>query len=262
MYALAQFAFLDFQPEQAVLQCDEPQNLELGSSNNQAEDEPSIDEISSEKQMSDEINEINEDDLQFESAITSEEKFDNSSKDVHTESSISIKVDETDSKVSDDEFGDFENHFVENVDRTNIKDEDEEEEFGDFAESVPLGNQENIIEEEIDEFGDFETVNTFAELRVEEQLKPTVKVDVENALIESESILKEIFPVSQENSDNFTFFDETKGNVIFDELKDVTESKALIYQWSKSNSQKMFLKALNIDTRNIVRFDNIEKIYF
>ncbi|XP_044265594.1 uncharacterized protein LOC123011934 [Tribolium madens] len=175
-------------------------------------------EIKSDDNFSEEINDKGENDL--------------------SESSVSLKISETEQKSTEDDFGDFENHF------SNDK-EALDDDFDDFVEPPQqgTGNDEDFGDFESSEFGDFS----------HNCEKPAfLEIDVKNAFEKCEAILKEIFPNVEQESDDYMTADYTTENRIFDELKDVTETNALIYQWSKSNSQKMFLKSLNIDTRNIL----------
>jgi hypothetical protein len=177
------------------------------------------------------------------------DKFDSSSKEINydnlSESSVSLKVCETDPKFSDDEFGDFENHFGAEFEDKQAS----EDEFADFTNS--FAPKEDAEDQEDDDFGDFESPE-FGDFSQTCGHPDYMDINVKNAADKSGTILKEMFPGVEEEMDEFEYIDDTKANKIFDELKDITETNALIYQWSKSNSQKMFLKALNIDTRNIL----------
>lgn len=166
-----------------------------------------------------------------------------------SESSVSLKVSETEQKSTEDDFGDFENHF----------NHEKDDEFDDFVETHFNNEKEDEFDEFIeasqndaeDDFGDFES-SDFGEFSQSCEKPTFLEIDSKNSLEKSEIILKEIFPVIEEEILDFIPIDYTTENRIFEELKDVAETNALIYQWAKSNSQKMFLKSLNIDTRNIV----------
>ncbi|XP_063932663.1 aftiphilin isoform X2 [Zophobas morio] len=213
-----------------------------------SDDLSDMNEHSEIKSENDGIEEIN---FEITSKDEGESKVDDSSKEENydnlSESSVSLKVCETDPKLSEDEFGDFENHFATEVDDIHKTSEDE---FDDFVDPCPP--MQDVEERIDDDFGDFES-SEFADFSSQACEKPTfLEIDEKNAVDKSETILKDIFPSVDSEMKEFEFADETKGITVFDELKDVTETNALIYQWSKSNSQKMFFKALNIDTRNIL----------
>ncbi|KAK5649098.1 hypothetical protein RI129_003990 [Pyrocoelia pectoralis] len=96
-----------------------------------------------------------------------------------------------------------------------------------------------IDEENDDEFGDFNdySVQSCCNIDLPPDLDDTVKV---------------MFPIFENLTEDFVQEDFTSTNVIFVQLKDITDTPALLYQWSKSNSQSCLLQALNIDTRNIL----------
>lgn len=184
---------------------------------------------------------------------------------------------------SDDDFGDFastelQNH--KNIDETvanddfcnfastdfkseNVKGppETDEDHFGDFASTDNLGdnennfgkfNTENLWEtvqqstqnEDDDEFGDFDDFTTASTAAV-------ILMNSDDVYTKSKSILELMFQPLDIVTDDFNCCD-FKLNSIFNEIKDVTDTNALTYQWAKSSTQKGLLKALKIDTRNIL----------
>lgn len=125
--------------------------------------------------------------------------------------------------------------------------DDFDDDFGEFTST----NVEEIRQEpEFDDFGDF---SEFSKSESENEQPITLVLNKENAASNTAAILTEIFPEINENTTEFRENEVEKNDKIFNELKDVTETNALLYQWSKSSSQNLLLKALNIDTRNIVR---------
>nr|XP_015837511.1 PREDICTED: uncharacterized protein LOC103313637 isoform X2 [Tribolium castaneum] len=215
----------------ADLQCTLPNETQVENGVNSLSNDENLFEAFSEK--TNDISESNE--IKSEDYF-SEEINDKCENDL-SESSVSLKVSESEQKSTEDDFGDFENHF------SNDK-EASDDEFDDFVEP-PQQSKED------DDFGDFES-SEFGDFSQSCEKSTLPEIDVKNALEKSEAILKEFFPDIEQDSDDCVAADYTTENRIFDELKDVTETNALVYQWSKSNSQKMFLKSLNIDTRNIL----------
>lgn len=105
-------------------------------------------------------------------------------------------------------------------------------------------NQYAIAQDDIedDDFGDFNNYSLDS---------PNLQIDIHGPE-KAESIVMLMFPKIEQQAEeyheeNFIFNDS-----IFCQLKDVTDTLALSYQWSKSNSQNFLLQALNIDTRNIL----------
>lgn len=103
-----------------------------------------------------------------------------------------------------------------------------------------LNVEPEILQDEFDEeFGDFNdySVQSSCSVDLPSNLDDTVKV---------------MFPTLENITEEFIDEDFTSANVIFVQLKDITDTHALSYQWSKSSSQGCLLHALNIDTRNIL----------
>ncbi|KAB0804008.1 hypothetical protein PPYR_00978 [Photinus pyralis] len=103
-----------------------------------------------------------------------------------------------------------------------------------------LNVEPEIPEDKVDEeFGDFNDYSVQSSCSVDwpSNLDDTVKV---------------MFPTLENITEEFVDEDITSANVIFVQLKDITDTPALSYQWSKSSSQSCLLQALNIDTRNIL----------
>ncbi|CAH0550027.1 unnamed protein product [Brassicogethes aeneus] len=170
---------------------------------------------------------------------------------------------ENETEENEDEFGDFECNFKNeepqsqktyddfgNFEAPKItEEEDFDDDFGDFATASTSKKEET-------EFGDFpnENFGNFANFEETDFSSVTMlTLERENVLEKCELILKEMFPDFEKNPDTDLLIDEiTKDDAVFEEIKDLTETNALEYQWSKSTSQKVLLKSLNIDTRNIL----------
>lgn len=171
---------------------------------------------------------------------TSEEKIFDESASV----SLPISKEENDTdndsslcdKQNNDEFGDFEAHFTDEPHKTSDLNDDSDD-FGDFESSDFTKNVQN------DDFADFSSHTD----------QKTELLNIKDVFNRTETILKEMFPPITNHNEEFDHVtDFITTNSVFTELKDVTETKALNYQWSKSSSQKVLLKALGIDLRNIV----------
>lgn len=81
-----------------------------------------------------------------------------------------------------------------------------------------------------------------------------VPVDLKGETEKIEDIVVCMFPKMKGVIGDSCSLDFLKGNFIFEQMQDITETNAVSFVWSKSSSQKTLLKALNIDTRNIVSF--------
>ncbi|KAJ8924099.1 hypothetical protein NQ315_006881 [Exocentrus adspersus] len=128
-----------------------------------------------------------------------------------------------------------------------------DDDFDDFCEFTST-NLEDMHQEEMqassttsgDDFGNFANFSQAVE-------EPTfLLLNDKEALEKCASVLKEIFPSLDNVEEDFEFIDTESNDFIFNELKDITETNALTYQWSKSASQNTLLKALSIDARNIL----------
>lgn len=142
------------------------------------------------------------------------------------------------------------------VETTNDDDyTDQFDDFGDFV-STSIELTDNIKREEVeslaqddlednsdDDFGDFQDISTAP---IAEFSLPS------NPLEKAQELFEETFPKIKNEIPDYEYVPLGKDNHIFNILKDITDTPALTYQWPKSSSQKLLLKALNIDERNIV----------
>lgn len=129
------------------------------------------------------------------------------------------KLDETDANINDD-FGDF-------VSTSST--------VGEHAVSS------TIISSSDNDFSDFQ----------ETSLSEMISIP-SNPLEKAQQLFQDTFPRVENNYADYIYEVLEKDDQIFDLLKDVTDTPGLTYQWPKSSSQKLLLKALNIDERNIV----------
>ncbi|XP_018578456.1 uncharacterized protein LOC108916643 [Anoplophora glabripennis] len=128
----------------------------------------------------------------------------------------------------------------------------DEDDFDDFCEFTSNTFEQDSKQDKLQlspEQSDFGNFANFAEV-VEEPV--FLLLNEKQALEKADSILKEIFPLSNTVEEDYQYADVESNDFIFNELKDITETNALTYLWSKSASQNMLLKALNIDARNIL----------
>lgn len=123
------------------------------------------------------------------------------------------------SKCNDDDFGDFEECPVKTGSALQIPSENEEDEFGGF--------------------GSFSAAEVSGDFGASGSEK-------------AEQIIKSAFPTVDIKTDDFVDSESTEKTPVFDLLKDIMETNALKFHWVNSSSQKLLLKALNIDMRNIV----------
>ncbi|XP_056630006.1 aftiphilin isoform X1 [Diorhabda sublineata] len=135
--------------------------------------------------------------------------------------------------------------------------DDDFEDFATFPVKIdPDPPNPNMSDDEFGEFGDF-TSSTF-----DSQNQPTpgtstqkteyTLLNKKEALIKAQEVIKDMFNPIEEVLDDFQQFDLIKDDFIFNQIQDITNTPALNYHWSKSTSQKLLLKSLNIDSRNIL----------
>lgn len=139
----------------------------------------------------------------------------------------------------------------------------EDESFGDFeAHFEPTTKQEQTFQSEDvdDDFGDFENATFASEVTpqgtknaLSDLTGSTAKENLKYSAEEVEDVIKQNFPLEEDVEDvNLEELNLVGNDVVFEKLRDITESNALKFQWGSSASQKLLLKALNIDMRNIV----------
>ena len=162
-----------------------------------------------------------------------------------------------------DGFGDFDGYIQparENDDpRDEMPDLPKEDEFGDFV--TPQHNADDLtieVDPEVpvagtDEFADFEShvvpFHAFSSVR-SDSIKSLL--GCKDIVGKVEKIIVDMYPEIDNDIGEFTYEDLIDGDVVYDQVKNIVETNALNYQWAKSSGQDRLLKALNIDTRNIV----------
>ncbi|XP_018334132.1 uncharacterized protein LOC108743169 [Agrilus planipennis] len=154
----------------------------------------------------------------------------------------------------------IEHKEIENYDRFENCDEEKENTFDDFADfndhittktsSDVLKEEQDKQDDDFDDFADFSSASNLSATTDPEVETPTFTFP---KLEEIELIIKEFFPLEQQQ-EVVGYFSECneKDDVILAQIRDVTDTKALVYKWAKSNSQSALFKALNIDMRNIL----------
>lgn len=128
------------------------------------------------------------------------------------------------------------------------------DDFGDFVSTSHMANIQDLNADNDDDFGDFQDPSTGT---IENLPLPS------NPLEKAQKLFEETFPKIENELSDCVFEELEKNSHIFEILKDVTDTPALMYEWQKSSSQKLLLKALNVDERNIVSdyFLNIKTIF-
>lgn len=151
------------------------------------------------------------------------------------------------------------------------------------------GNNDDDFDDDDDfgEFSDFQQTPavavpvqpTIATTHQELTKNPNVLLDSENIKLNSSSVLTTIFPLREDGgdgggsgncdastgyqspqiNDNDTYEKPNFINDLTTQLRNVENSNALTHQWSKSTSKTVLVKALGIDSRNIVRMNNLPK---
>lgn len=134
------------------------------------------------------------------------------------------------------------------------------ENFADFNNDENDGN-----DDEDDDFGDFNDFQQTTELP--QQYNDIVNEQIGCANIERDldNILSNMFPYESDRTDDGNSqFDniimkEMFMNELTNHLKNVENSKALTHQWAKSVAKTFLVRALGIDSRNIVRILKINQ---
>lgn len=148
-----------------------------------------------------------------------------------------------------DEFGSYQNTSISKNDFSELPNQSKE-------------NQELPQEKNSEESSDFDDFTSYSandpdsnmENKREDTLDKVLKIckTAEEALKESQIVLEKMFTVNKCTTAEYSNCDYVLNNSVFENLKDITETNALTYQWGKSMAQKNILKTLNIDIRNIV----------
>ncbi|XP_076268511.1 aftiphilin isoform X2 [Rhynchophorus ferrugineus] len=166
----------------------------------------------------------------------------------------------------EDRFGDF-GTVTENTAQEKLKASEpilneSDEEFDDFADFTSCENNivQNLpsvktvdITDNCDDFGEFASISSDKICTSNDNiLVENVLFNEKQAFEKSTVILKEMFPASETVIKDYCSQDIEVNDKIFNQIKSITETHALSFQWPKSASQNFLLKALNIDSRNIL----------
>lgn len=164
---------------------------------------------------------------------------------------------------NEDDFGDFDGYSQTAHDSDVVSDEmpdlSKEDEFGDFV--TPQHTVENLaieIDSEVpaegtDEFADFEShIVSFHPFSSDGSDSIKGLLNGKDILRKVEKVIVDMYPGIDNDIGEFKYKDLIEGNFVYDQVKNIIETNALSYQWAKSSGQDKLLKALNIDTRNIV----------
>ncbi|KAK9869130.1 hypothetical protein WA026_002885 [Henosepilachna vigintioctopunctata] len=124
------------------------------------------------------------------------------------------------------------------------------DELDDFADYTTFSKPSN--DDDFDDFSDHSAFNRQNSANCD--IPGIIKIckDPEEAFEHSQIVLKDMFEPDESGTEDYVNSDITLGNLVFESLKDITETNALMYQWEKSSAQKNILKTLNIDIRNIL----------
>lgn len=217
--------------------------------------------------------EIDDDFSEFKSSIViSDILEETSSNESENTSELQIDANFDDFMMADEDFDNFrtsvinptfEETFPESSLNSNIKIETRVDIFGAPYE-VALIRDENKTDLDDDDFGDFDDFQTHSSARRKEFEQPHQVVGDFGAFVQNfpldlkgntekiEDVVVGMFPKQENVVVDGCKLDFLEGNFIFEQMQDITETNAVSFVWSKSSSQKALLKALNIDTRNIV----------
>lgn len=132
---------------------------------------------------------------------------------------------------------------------TTFDDEDDDDDFGEFSDFQQTpAEQVGIVATSQSQLQSIVTTDT------------TVLLDYENIKLSLSSLLTTVFP-NEENCDASTDYRQGGGNYyekrhfindITAQLRNVENANALAHKWAKSTSKTVLVKALGIDSRNIV----------
>ncbi|KAL0133112.1 hypothetical protein PUN28_000705 [Cardiocondyla obscurior] len=138
----------------------------------------------------------------------------------------------------------------------------DDEDFGDFTNFSSMtvewksdDTKELKVPEDDDDFGDFSNFETSMDVVETQQfsLKDSIcRIENKNAANKIEDIITNMFPTASEhhNIELKALIDKT--DKVWQNVKSVEETNALTYQWANSSSNNVLLKALGIDSRNIL----------
>ncbi|KAH1007226.1 uncharacterized protein LOC109536244 isoform X2 [Dendroctonus ponderosae] len=180
-------------------------------------------------------------------------------------------------KYADSDFEDFQSSALENSQESNTDffanfdslpakpiETPEDDEFCDFV--TPQAGKEtgagipefanfdsfSCSTDAEDEFGDFATTTIEPESQLDGADGKILLLNETEALEKATQIVQEMFPPLEQPQPDFTFGGLEADDEIFNQIKNITDTHALSYHWTKSASQKLLLKSLNIDSRNIM----------
>lgn len=158
-------------------------------------------------------------------------------------------------------------HIIQNKQNLGNKVLDDTDDFGDFGsfEAFPTTSttKPNEIKTDDDGFDDFEDFKsaTATETKASNPnedfgnfdcFASSTKTSTITNKQDAEKIIKDVFPIIKCEFVEWKDTDSLNKGFVFKNLEEITETNAISYQWVQSASQKMLLRSLNIDTRNIV----------
>lgn len=167
--------------------------------------------------------------------------------------SAEAEIDIDNAVNEDDDFGDF-GDFTTATDKINTGNDpngDEDDDFGDFNEF-----QESSVPQTIP-LNTSTSVNSISNLIAS---APTPNIDIEFNSSKIKPLLNQMFPEVSSDIDVASPGSQSPStfiNNITTVLKDVENSKALEHQWISSVGKNVLVKALGIDSRNIVSHTHI-----
>lgn len=172
---------------------------------------------------------------------------------VKQELASNFKEDVAESESNDD-FGDFEfSSSVKVDDKINVPSTSTNDELSLKQKAV------DDDDDQFDEFGDFNDYSTQEEF-VSADIPANLKLSLTKVPANVEKIVGDAFSIAESTVPNYEYID-FMNNDVFRQVQDIENTNALSYQWANSESQKMLLQALNIDSRNIVSFIHILILY-
>ncbi|KAF5292934.1 hypothetical protein FQA39_LY13814 [Lamprigera yunnana] len=142
------------------------------------------------------------------------------------------------SNDDNDDFADF-NAFTSTSTEQSVEKTQSEQ----LTESVKELTDDTVNDDNDDDYGEFSNYSVSGS---ENKQFEAIGVD------KAKSIVASMFPSIEQQTEDFKEEILLSADSIFTQLKDITDTFALSYQWSKSCSQNFLLQALNIDSRNIL----------
>ncbi|XP_050437977.1 uncharacterized protein LOC126844137 isoform X2 [Adelges cooleyi] len=146
-----------------------------------------------------------------------------------------------------------------------------DDDFCDFESSMPMFNnysehtkpsgkinaQPSVLNQDIenDNFCDFEPGSSVAEFLEKKELDDSKLHMIPSTTLDYKELCNNIFQedyLQPEEVHVLNLDDEITESCVWNSLKDIESSPALKYNWSKSESNNVFLSSLSIDSRNIL----------